>query len=182
LKPLRDKFEELAELLITQWDNLAQGTGVPFVRLLYHPDEELEAREHTTVLKAKLKKAGFSPFEIRCGEYPFKYYQQKKLIDLRLSTAEDRPAEAVDEMGKHAQEELLGEIIRQAEIATDKTVILLTETGMLYPFAHLSGVLSGCENKVHVPLIILYPVTIEEDNILFMGKREPGYYRTRDIN
>ena len=178
---LRDKFEELADLLVTHRDNLSQGTGVPFVRLLYHPDEELEARELTHLLKQKLEKDGYMPVEIRCGEYPFRYYRQKNRLELRLSTAEQHPEQAIDEMGKHAEEDLLTEIINQAEAASEKTVILLTETGMLYPFNYLSGILQGCENKVQVPLVILYPATVNEKKILFMGKREPGYYRTRDI-
>ena len=181
MKPLREKFEELAELLITQRDNLAQGTGVPFVRLLYHPDEELDARELTKLLIQKLESAGCAPVEIRCGEYPYRYYQKRKQLELRLKTAEERPGQALDEMGKHAEEDLLADIIQQAEIASDKTVILLTETGMLYPFAQFSGILQGCENKVFVPLVILYPATVDGKTILFMGKREPGYYRTRDI-
>jgi len=181
LKQLRDKFDELTELLLSHRDSLAQGTGVPFVRLLYHPDEELETRELTQLLTQKLTKAGYLPAEIRCGEYPFKYYQKKKLLEVRLKSAEQYPSESVEEMGRHAEEELLAEIIRQAESATDKTILLLTETGLLYPFAQLSGILSGCENKVHVPLVILYPATVDEGRILFMGRREPGYYRTRDI-
>ena len=181
MKQLREKFEELADLLITHRDTLSQGTGVPFVRLLYHPDEELDVRELTRLLKQKLEKAGFLPVEIRCGEYPFKYYQQKNRLELRLSTAEEHPAQSADEMGKHAEDDLLEEIIRQAEHASEKTVIILSETGLLYPFAQLSGILQGCENKVHVPLVILYPATVDGKKILFMGKREPGYYRTRDI-
>lgn len=181
MKPLRDKFEELAELLLTHRDSLAQGTGVPFVRLLYHPDEELDVRELTRLLKKKLEKAGFSPVEIPCGRYPFQYYQQRDLLELRLKTAEEYASQAVDEMGKHAEKDLLADIIQLAEAASDKTILLLTETGLLYPFAQLSGILLGCENKVHVPLVVLYPATVDEGNVLFMGKREPGYYRTRDI-
>jgi hypothetical protein len=153
LKQLRDKFDELTELLLTHRDSLAQGTGVPFVRLLYHPDEELEVRELTKRLTQKVEKAGYLLVEIRCSEYPFKYYQKKKQLELRLKTAEEHPAEAANEMGRHAEEDLLAEIIRQAESATDKTVLLLTETGLLYPFAQLSGILLGCENKVHIPLV-----------------------------
>jgi hypothetical protein len=178
---LREKFEKLADLLILNRDTLSQGTGVPFVRLIYHPDEELEAQELTELLIQKLEKIGIKPVEINCGEYPFRYYQKKDVLELRLSTGEERPAQAADEMGKHAEEDLLADIVQQAEVANDKTVIILTKTGLLYPFAQLSGVLQGCENKVLVPLVILYPATNEEKKILFMGKREPGYYRTRDI-
>ena len=181
MKPLREKFEELAELLITHRDTLSQGTGVPFVRLLYRPDEELDVRELTGLLKQKLVKAGYSPVEIHCGDFPFRFYQQKNRLELRLSTAEEHPAQSADEMGKHAEAELLAEIIGQAEIANERTILILSETGLLYPFAQLSGILQGCENKVHVPLVILYPATVDEKRILFMGKREPGYYRTRDI-
>lgn len=181
MKPLREKFEELAELLITHRDTLSQGTGVPFVRLLFDPNEELEVRELTILLKEKLEKAGYEPIEIHCGDYPFKFYKQRNQLELRLSTAEERPEQSTDEMGKHAEADLLDVIIRQSEIANEKTVILLSETGLLYPFAHLSRILQGCENKVHVPLVILYPATVDGKKILFMGKREPGYYRTRDI-
>ena len=181
MKPLREKFEELAELLVTHRSTLSQGTGVPFVRLLFDPTEELEVRELTILLKAKLEKTGYEPVEIRCGDYPFRFYKQRNQLELRLSTAEERPEQSTNEMGKHAEADLLDAIIHQSEVANEKTVILLSETGMLYPFAHLSGVLLGCENKVHVPLVILYPATVDGKKILFMGKREPGYYRTRDI-
>jgi len=178
---LRDKFEELADLLIQHRDTLAQGTGVPFVRLIYLPEEELEAQDLTKLLKQKLEKAGLRSVEINCGEYPFRYYRQKDRLELRLSTAEARLSDASNEMGKHAEEDLLADIVKQAESADERTVILLTQTGLLYSFAELAGVLQDCENRVHVPLVILYPATVAEKRILFMGKREQGYYRTRDI-
>ena len=181
MRPLQEKFEELCELLIHHRESLAQGTGVPFVRLIYRPDEERECRRLTEVLRERLKNAGLTSHEIKCGELPFKYYVQKGQLELRLKTAEADPKPASDEMGKRAEAELLSAIISYADKAGPSGNIIISETAMLYPFAHLSGVLAGCENKVNIPLVILYPAIITEDRILFVGKRETGYYRTRDL-
>jgi len=181
LRPLQEKFEELSKLLIHHRDDLAQGTGVPFVRLIYRPDEERECRRLTTVLRERLERVGLALDEVRCGEFVFKHYLQKGQIEMRLKTAEAAPRQASDEIGRRAEALLLEEIISRASKATPTSNVILSETGLLYPFAHLAGILQGCENRVHIPLVVLYPATITDDKILFMGQRETGYYRTRDL-
>ncbi|HKZ86638.1 MAG TPA: BREX protein BrxB domain-containing protein [Anaerolineae bacterium] len=181
MRPLLDKFNELSELLIRHRDRLAQGTGVPFVRLIYRPDEERECRRLTSVLRERLATAGLSSDEIRCSELPFKYYVQKGQLELRLKTAEAAPRQATDEMGRRAEALLLDEILSCASRARPYGNLILSETGLLYPFVRLAGVLEGCENKVNIPLVILYPAIITDDKMLFMGRRETGYYRTRDL-
>ena len=44
MRPLPDKLEELEDLLLNYRDTLAQNTGVPFIRLVYRPDEEVDCR------------------------------------------------------------------------------------------------------------------------------------------
>ena len=181
LKPLQEKFEELADLLIRHRDNLSQGTGVPFVRLIYTPKEERECRRLTKMLHESLEMAGLETDEIHCGEMVFKYYNDKNKLELRLKTAEENPAMAKGAIGKRAEQILLQTILEKAKGAPDKRNIILSETGLLYPFTRLGGVLQECENQVLIPLIVLYPATYEDGKLLFMGKRDTGYYRTRDI-
>lgn len=181
MQTLQAKFEELFDLLVNHAGQLAQGSGVPFVRLIYPPAEENECRRHTATLLQKLVSAGFQPLEIRCGVYPFKYYQQKGQLELRLQSAERDPQHAIQEMGQRAEQELLKDLLQHAAQAGPNGVLILSETGMLYPFAGLAGVLQGCENQVRIPLVVLYPALYVEDRLLFAGKRETGYYRTRDL-
>ena len=181
MKPLQDKFHELSDLLIHHRNDLAQGTGVPFVRLIYRPEEERECRRLTVTLRDRLANTGFSADEIHCGEFVFKYYAEHNQTERRLETARDKPLKAGDEIGRHAETALFDEIVTKAHRAGAPGNIILSETGMLYPFAHLAGILDRCENKVNIPLVILYPATLSDDRLLFMGKRDPGYYRTRDL-
>lgn len=181
MKPLQEKFEELHYILIHHRDSLSQGTGVPFVRLIYAPEEERECRRLTKMLHESLEMVGLHTDEIHCGEMVFKYYHDKNLLELRLKTAEENPAMAQGEIGTRAEQVLLQAILDKAKGAPDNRNIILSETGMLYPFARLAGVLQECENQVLIPLIVLYPAKYEDDKLLFMGKRDTGYYRTRDI-
>ena len=181
MKPLQERFEELSNLLIHQRDNLSQGTGVPFVRLIYSPEEERECRRLTKMLKESLDMRGHHTDEIQCGEILFKYYVDKKQLELRLKTAEEDPSMAQQEIGHRAEQVLLQTILEKAKNAPSNRNIILSETGMLYPFARLGGVLQECENQVLIPLIVLYPAKFEEGKLLFMGVRDTGYYRTRDI-
>ena len=181
LKPLQEKFEELTDLLIRHRDNLSQGTGVPFVRLIYSPEEERECRRLTKMLHESLEMAGLQTDEICCGEMVFKYYMDKNQLELRLKTAEENPAVAQGEIGNRAEQVLLQTILEKAKGATDKSNIILSKTGLLYPFARLGGILQECENQVRFPLIVLYPAKYEDGKLLFMGKRDTGYYRTRNI-
>lgn len=179
--PLPEKFDKLARWLIDERDNLEQGTGVPFVRLIYHPSEERECQRLTVVLRERLTKASLTSHEIRCGELLFKYYAEKNQLELRLKTAEANPHTAGDEIGKRAEAELLAAILNYARQAPPSGNIIISETAQLYPFAHLSGVLDSCENQVRIPLVLLYPATIEDEKLLFVGRRETGYYRTRNL-
>ena len=180
---LRDKFEELCELLIHHRDDLSQDTGVPFVRLIYPPDDERECRRLTHDLRKRLTAQGFGADEIHCGELLFQHYRQRgeRQYELRLKTAEGTPQQAKDEIGRRAETALIETILDHARRAPPTGNLILSEVGMLYPFAHLEGVLQKCENDVRIPLVLLYPATIENERILFMGKRETGYYRTRDL-
>jgi len=181
LNPLQKKFEELSFLLIHHRDNLSQGTGVPFVRLIYSPEEERECRRLTKMLHESLEMAGLQTDEINCGEMVFKYHHDKKQLELRLKTAEENPTMAQQEIGSRAEQVLLQTILEKAKDAPGNRNIILSETGLLYPFARLGGTLQECENQVRIPLIVLYPAKYEEGKLLFMGKRDTGYYRTRDI-
>jgi hypothetical protein len=181
LKPLIEKFQDLSDLLLNHRDGLAIGTGVPFIRLVYRPSEERECRRVTQDLVGRLRQNGLTANEIRCGELLFGYYQRKNQLELRLRTAESAPQQAGDEIGHRAESELLNAILSIARNSGPDGNIIISETGLLYPFAHLAGVLASCENQVQIPLVLLYPAEVIDERLLFMGRRETGYYRCRDL-
>lgn len=58
---------------------------------------------------------------------------------------------AQGEIGFRAEQVLLQTILEKARGAPAARNIILSETGMLYPFARLGGVLQECENQVLIP-------------------------------
>jgi len=55
---LIEKFAELEKLLLNQRHTLALHAGVPFVLLIYDPNEERRCREEQAHLMTKLSDAG----------------------------------------------------------------------------------------------------------------------------
>ena len=66
MRPLPEKFEELEDLLLHHRGTLAQNTGVPFVRLVYRPDEEIECRRQRELLERTLRR-GSGQAPLRTG-------------------------------------------------------------------------------------------------------------------
>jgi len=53
-----------------------------------------------------------------------------------------------------------------------------------YPYLHLAPVLEDCTNCITPPLVLVvfYPGEVDVDGqLLFLGVRPSGYYRTRDL-
>ena len=66
--------------------------------------------------------------------------------------------------------------------AKDRTVIFLGRLGAIYPFLRTSALLKHIAGKTHnVPVILLYPGTVEGDSgLCFMGVLPPDRdYRPR---
>ena len=55
-RPLDSKFKELEGLLIAdEAEQVRAGQGVPFITLLYPPEEELQVRSRIDALKRRLE-------------------------------------------------------------------------------------------------------------------------------
>lgn len=184
MKPLLKKFDELEDLLLNHRTHLDQNTGVPFVRLVYQPEQEVECQRLTRSLARTLKQKGITVETVSCRGVIFAYYEEtgrlEQLFELE-STEGDRLGQYI---AKRAREELVGRILSAVERLGDDGVILLTETAFAYPYLSLSSVLEDCTNRITAPmaLVVFYPSEVDVDQrLLFLGQRPSGYYRTRDL-
>mgnify|MGYP001040886690 CR=1 FL=1 len=184
MRPLLQKFDELEDLLLNYRAQLDQNTGVPFVRLVYEPEQEIECRRLTSSLARTLDKKGVSVETISCRGVIFTYYEESGRLQ-QLFELESTEGERLDEyITKRAREELNKRLLRAVEGLGDDGVILLTETSFVYPYLSLSSVLEDCTNRIMPPmaLVVFYPGEIDIDGrLLFLGQRPSGYYRTRDL-
>jgi len=184
LRPLRQKFDELEDLLLHHRRTLAQNTGVPFLRLVYQPEEEISCQRLQGILARTLARKGIRIETVSCRGVIFTHYEQRQQLDWLFELEQAEGDQLSASIAKHARRELTERLLRATERLQGDGVIFLTDVAFLYPYLNLSTVLDDCTNHIVPPmaLVIFYPGEIDADNrLLFLGQRESGYYRTRDL-
>jgi hypothetical protein len=63
----------------------------------------------------------------------------------------------------------------------DNGVIFLSGVATMYPFARVSNLLTDLENKVHVPLVVFYPGSEENNKLSFLNREQHIGYRAQRI-
>jgi hypothetical protein len=184
LRPLSEKFEALENLLLRHRATLAQNTGVPFVRLVYRPGIEVECRRQRELLELTLEREGIAVETVSCRGVIFTHYERRgrleQLFELE-KTEEDRLSANITQ---HARRELTEQLLAAAERLNGDGVVLLVDLPFLYPYLHLGPILDDCTNHLIPPLalVVFYPGEVDVDGqLLFLGVRPSGYYRTRDL-
>ena len=184
MRPLLGKFDELEDLLLNYRHQLDQNTGVPFVRLVYRPQQEVRCQQLTQSLARTLKQKGIPVETVSCRGAIFTYYEETGRLE-QLFELEATEGNRLNEyITRRAREELSDRLLSAAEHLRDDGVILLTETPFAYPYLSVSAVLEDCTNCIAPPmaLVVLYPGEVDIDGrLLFLGQRPSGYYRTRDL-
>jgi hypothetical protein len=184
LRPLRDKFNELEELLLHHRHNLDQSTGVPFIRLVYAPDQEVECRRRWQSLANVLQHKGLPLEIISCKGLIFEYYERRRRLEQLYTLEQEKPKEISRHIAKRASEALQGQLLAAGERLREDGIIFLVDAAFAYPYIHLGPALEACTNHIRPPtaLVVFYPGEVEgDDTLLFMGKRPSGYYRARDL-
>jgi hypothetical protein len=155
---LIEKFTELEKLILGQRQTLHLHAGVPFVLLVYHPDEERRCREEQAHLQTKLADAGLTVREISVETFIFDHYAEIGLLDKIFDKEPTQPESVYRDLARHYRPALVEHIIQAAEeLADQDAVLLLTQTAHLYPFVRVSNLLEDLENRVKLPLVVFYP-------------------------
>lgn len=184
MRPLPEKFDELESLLLNYRDTLAQNTGVPFVRLVYHPGEEIECQRRRALLQKTLQQRGIPVQIVSCRDIIFAHYEERDWLDELFAMDRDNRPGLADEIARNARRITTERVLAAAESLGRDGVILLVDTAFLYPYTHLTATLEDVTNRVTPPLclVIFYPGEVDIDRqLLFLGVRPSGYYRTRDL-
>lgn len=184
MRPLSEKFEELEDLLLHHRGTLAQNTGVPFVRLVYRPDEEMDCRRRSELLSRTLKREGIAVDTVSCRGAIFAHYERRGRLDQLFELERTEGDRLSASIAGHACRELTEQLLAAAERLNGDGVIFLVDIAFVYPYLHLTPILDDCVNRITRPmaLALFYPGEVDVDgHLLFLGVRPSGYYRTRDL-
>jgi hypothetical protein len=184
---LRRLFQELEQALLEDRHLLSLHSGVPFLLLVYPPEQERECREYQAVLMEKLRVRGQPVVEHRLDTFIFDYYAQPRYAK-RGGLQRIFELERTDPRGLRRQLsqmyrlELVERIRKTADRVSPDGAIFVTGVSMMYPFAHVSNLLSDLENKILVPLVVFYPGSIQDGQLSFLGIEPHSGYRARVIS
>jgi len=183
---LTDKFAELEKLLLNQRHTLALHAGVPFVLLIYDPEEERRCQEEQAHLAAKLADASLTVREISVETFIFDHYAGIGLLDKVFEKERTRPGDVYRDLAKNYRPALAQHIAEAADALDGQDAILfLTRVAHLYPFVRVSNLLQDLENRVKLPLVIFYPGEELDGELRFLGLQNADgphtKYRARRI-
>lgn len=184
MRPLSEKFEELEGLLLHHRATLAQNTGVPFVRLVYRPDEEVECRRRRELLEHTLEREEITVETVSCRGAIFVHYEQRGRLDQLFELERTKGERLSISIAKHTRQELVARLLAAAKRLNGDGVIFLVDVAFVHPYLNLAPILDDCVNRITSPiaLVLFYPGEVDVDGrLLFLGVRPSGYYRTRDL-
>jgi len=184
LRPLSQKFDELEDLLLHHRRTLAQNTGVPFLRLVYRPDKEIACTRRRETLARTLRTRGISVESVSCRGVIFAHYEERGRLEQLYQFEQTEPERLRDNIAQHARQELERRLERAIGALGRDGVLFLVDTALVYPYFQLGSVLDAFTNRIISPqaLVVFYPGEVDVDGqLLFLGQRPSGYYRTRDL-
>lgn len=186
MRALPERFEELERWLLRDRTLFAQSTGVPFIRLVYQPAEEIECVRRRELLRRTLEGQRVKVQTVSCRDVIFAHYERRGRIEqlLELEVVGTDKADLHDNIARHAGEELTTRLLLAVEALAGNGVIFLTDIAFLYPYLHLGPILDNCTNRIQPPmaLAVFYPGEVNHENrLMFLGVRPTSYYRTRDL-
>jgi hypothetical protein len=184
LRALPEKFEDLERWLLGDRALLAQSTGVPFIRLVYRPDEEADCVRRRGLLRRTLEGRGVKVQTVSCRDVIFAHYERRGRLEQLFQLEATADPELGDNIAGHAAQELTTRLMQAVESLGNDGVIFLTDVAFLYPYLHLGPILDNCTNCIQPPmaLAVFYPGEVNlENRLMFLGVRPTSYYRTRHL-
>ena len=167
---LIDKFADLENLLLNHRHTLELNAGVPFVLLLYDPQEEQLCRQEQSHLMNKLRDSNIVVQEIPLERFIFDYYSEIGLLDKVFEKERAEPLTVYQDLAKNYRPALVKHLTEIANnLNGQDAVLLLTQIAHLYPFVRVANLLEDLENRVRLPLVVFYPGEELDGELRFLG-------------
>ncbi|MHA1195331.1 MAG: BREX protein BrxB domain-containing protein [Promethearchaeota archaeon] len=173
---LKEKFKNLEQIITEQNHLINQFSGIPFVILIYDPQDQKECYENIEDLKKKLEKKGNKILKIPIGDFIFNYFEKKGKIEELINYDKIEPDLVRKELANVCEKQFNYYLHSEIE-KINPNYIFFTNVGGLYPYSRLSNILRSLE-KIKIPIIAFYPGKIVNYELYFLNKfKSDDYYR-----
>jgi len=151
---------------------------VPFYIYLYRPELELECIREFKSLVIRLRKDGFRAETISLASLMIESLEQLGCLDEAILRKEGlRRKEIYEDLERELPREISQKIKNRLKDKEISYCAVLLRAGALFPFVHISSLLTQLEGSVRCTLIIPYPGNKEGNMLNYRGWSARTYYR-----
>lgn len=155
---------------------------VPYYRYLYPPNKELACLSEFENFCKILRSKGYSAECIYLSEIVVKGIENLGYVSDSVAEMEKSSPSLVEQNLENELVREIAEILKQRLGEKDIShCAILLRAGSLFPFVHISTLLSYLEGKVKCTLIIPYPANKDGEMLCYKGETIRSYYRGEAI-
>lgn len=177
-----EKFRRLENVLIATMEGKRPVIDVPYYIYLYDPAEELRALEEFENLERRLRTKGFSVEIIWMPDLMMSALKRFGFLgsDI-LSVESSQRARVKSDLERILPENTAFQLRDKLKGRGVDHCAIFLRCGALYPFAHVSTLLSSLEGYVNCTIVIGYPGDREGQMLNEKGENVRSYYRAEII-
>ena len=151
---------------------------VPYYIYLYRPELELECIKEFNNLVVRLKRDGVSAEIISLASLIIKSLEHLGCLDESFLKEESRRREEIfEDLERELLREISGRLKKRLKGKDISHCAVLLRAGALFPFIHISSLLTQIEGVVHCTLVLPYPGNKEGNMLNYRGRSIRTYYR-----
>jgi hypothetical protein len=170
--------EKEFELEVLATLNGKKFIDLPFYRYLYSPEEELNCIREFENFGKRLKNKGYYTETIYMSEILVQALKNLGFLEESLFKIEESSFSEIEE---NLEEVLTEEVVDILSIhlknKNSSYCVIILRIGSIFPFVHVSSLLSKLEGYVKCTLIIPYPGNKEGEMLDYEGDNIRNYYR-----
>jgi len=176
------RFRRLEDVIIATMEGKRPVVDVPYYIFLYNPAEELRAIDEFQNLERRLKARGFSAEVIWMPDLMISALKKFKLLDPEVVSLErERRVRTKSDLERILPDEIVSQLKGKLKTKGVDHCAILLRCGGLYPFVHVSALLSSLEGFVSCTLVVGYPGDKEGQMLNERGETIRSYYRAEIV-
>lgn len=179
-RSLDKKFTELEEILLQGYDSIGRRVGVPFIVLIYPPDEELTCRREIENLRTKLTSRGLTVRSLNAARLLLEKLREDGVLEEAITAEKENPSQVPNLSGFFLRA-LRVRIEELAALPGERPVIFLERVGSFYRLASVRTLQEQLVGRIRVPLVIFVPADDRNGQYLLLGLEKTEKYRAQYI-
>jgi hypothetical protein len=173
-----DRFSLLESAIAAYVTGSRRPIDVPYIRFRYDPSAELRCMREFSDFAERLQAKGISVEVIMLSEWLVSALKELGCLgDSFLEREKSERAEIAQDLGRELTKKFAERLIEHLREKDISHCAILLRLSSLFPFVHISSVLSMVEGQVRCTLVVPYPGSRDGELLDYRGETIRSYYR-----